>query len=185
MKSRILVVFIVIVALLIAACGANPEKKRPTVTTAEKIEYAKNGFNVVELDRYESEDKSISVDLPYNFLQLMPNGKKSPLMLVNPSSKEWITLGIDVFEEKGSFFDRSDELIKKQIENMYAEHPKLKNVYSVKKINSKWFLVIKNPQTDFYQTNNEKYWFRLGMSSKNMENDARKLLESVKIVNIK
>lgn len=184
MKNLVICV-ILLVSLLMSSCGL-PQEKKPSsknqLSITEKEELEKEGYKVVNIDYLISEDKSIKIKLPQIYLQLKPSNHPNSVMLMDTSTKDWIIIKITKCKEgDSSFFDRSDEVISKQLADMYSKHPQFKDVYSAKKINGIWFFITKNENSNYFMTDNAKYSITISMSNRSKETEVMEMIKGVTI----
>lgn len=139
------------------------------------------GYEILNGSIIKSPDKSIEVIYPTKYL-ITKQINDDNYVGIAPDLKNSITVLFIKPVYGDVVYNSDDNVVKTQIDSFKKNYPEHANEFDVRKINNKWFLVMKEPDgVEVFFTSTKKAKVQIGATSKALQSDVLKIVEDLKI----
>ena len=139
------------------------------------------GYEVLNGSTIESPRKSIVVSCPVEYL-LTKQINDNNYVCIAPDIKNSITVLFTKPVYGDIVYNSDDNVVKAQIDSFKKSNPEHANEFDVRKINNRWFLIMKEPDgVEIYFTSTKKEKVQIGTTSKLLQSDVLEIVKDLRI----
>jgi len=162
-----------------------PEKATVKIDRSLKEALAQKKLSLLDISEFVSSDNSMSVKLPSGYLVVRDDSFKDGARIQLIETEKYTSIVLSYVQVTDSIkYNEKDKVVVKGEQKAYKIDPSNKERWETKKIAGNWFFVSKRSDLVSYKTANNVTEFFLTITDAALNDDALKIIESLKIKDI-